>query len=80
MKHCLDGAAGGGKSYGQIVDALLYALKYPGSQQIIFRRTFPDLEKSIIRESLKLYPREVAKYNSSKHIWNFKNGSIIDFS
>ena len=25
------GAAGGGKSYGQIVDALLFALKYPGS-------------------------------------------------
>jgi hypothetical protein len=74
------GAAGGGKSYGQIVDALLYALQYPGSQQIIFRRTFPDLEKSIIRESLKLYPKEVAKYNSSKHIWNFKNGSLIDFS
>ena len=24
------GAAGGGKSYGQIVDALLFALQYPG--------------------------------------------------
>ena len=43
------GAAGGGKSYGQIVDAFLYALKYPGSKQIIFRRTFPELDKSIIR-------------------------------
>ncbi|MBQ7953919.1 MAG: hypothetical protein IJ332_04185, partial [Clostridia bacterium] len=43
------GAAGGGKSYGQVIDALLYALKYPGSKQIIFRRTFPELDKSIIR-------------------------------
>ena len=25
------GAAGGGKSYGQLVDALLFALKYPRS-------------------------------------------------
>ena len=40
------GAAGGGKSYGQLVDALLYALKYPKSKQLILRRTFPELEKS----------------------------------
>ena len=40
------GAAGGGKSYGQLVDGLLYALKYPKSKQIIFRSTFADLEKS----------------------------------
>lgn len=73
------GAAGGGKSYGQLVDALLYALKHPKSKQIIFRRTFPDLEKSLIRVSLEFYPREAASYNSSKHIWTFKNGSIIDF-
>lgn len=70
---------GGGKSYGQLVDALLYALQYPKSKQIIFRRTFPDLEKSLIRVSLEFYPREAASYNSSKHIWTFKNGSIIDF-
>lgn len=73
------GAAGGGKSYGQLIDAFLYALKYPKSKQIIFRRTFPDLEKSIIRTSLELYPREVAIYTSNKHVWTFKNGSIIDF-
>lgn len=73
------GAAGGGKSYGQIVDALRYAITYPGSKQIIFRRTFPDLERSIIRTSLDLYPREVATYNNSKHVWTFKNGSLIDF-
>ena len=73
------GAAGGGKSYGQIVDALQYAVKYPGSKQIIFRRTFPDLERSIIRTSLDLYPREIASYNNSKHVWTFKNGSLIDF-
>lgn len=73
------GAAGGGKSYGQLIDSLLYALKYPKSKQIIFRRTFPDLERSLIRASLELYPRELAKYNSSKHTWNFENGSIVDF-
>ena len=60
------GAAGGGKSYGQLVDALLYALKYPKSKQIIFRRTFADLEKSLIRVSLEFYPREVNIYGNLK--------------
>lgn len=73
------GAAGGGKSYGQLVDGLLYALKYPKSKQIIFRTTFADLEKSLIRTSMNLYPLSIADYNSSKHTWKFKNGSIIDF-
>jgi len=73
------GAAGGGKSYGQLIDALVYACTYSNSKQIIFRRTFPDLERSIIRTSLELYPRQIASYNSSKHVWTFQNGSIIDF-
>lgn len=73
------GAAGGGKSYGQLVDAFLFALNYVKSKQIIFRRTFTDLEKSLIRVSLEIYPKSIATYNSSKHTWKFKNGSIIDF-
>lgn len=51
------GAAGGGKSYGQLIDAFLYALQYPKSKQLILRRTFPDLERSLILVSLELYPR-----------------------
>lgn len=73
------GAAGGGKSYGHLLDGLLYALKYPKSKQIIFRSTFADLEKSLIRTSMDLYPLSIADYNSSKHTWKFKNGSIVDF-
>ena len=73
------GAAGGGKSYGQIVDALLFALKYPGSKQLILRRTFSELDKSLIRTSLGLYPKEIYSFNSSSHTGRFKNGSCIDF-
>ena len=73
------GAAGGGKSYGQIVDALLFALKYPGSKQLILRRTFSELDKSLIRTSLALYPKEIYTFNSSSHTGKFKNGSCIDF-
>ncbi|MBR5543237.1 MAG: phage terminase large subunit [Oscillospiraceae bacterium] len=73
------GAAGGGKSYGQLVDAFLFAIKYPKSKQLILRRTLPELEKSIIRSAIGLYPREVFKYKSAQHEGVFKNGSIIDF-
>lgn len=73
------GAAGGGKSYGQIADALIYALRYPGSKQLILRRTYPELDKSIIRQSLAVYPKEIFKYSSSSHTGVFSNGSIIDY-
>ncbi len=73
------GAAGGGKSYGQVVDALLFALRYPGSKQLILRRTFAELEKSLIRTALAVYPREIYTFNSSSHTGRFKNGSCIDF-
>jgi hypothetical protein len=73
------GAAGGGKSYGQLIDAMLYALKYPNSKQIILRRTYRDLELSIIRQALMLYPRNIFKYSSTSHTGRFMNGSVIDF-
>ena len=73
------GAAGGGKSYGQTVDALLFALKYRGSRQLILRRTFAELDKSLIRVALALYPRDIYSFNSSSHSGKFKNGSCIDF-
>lgn len=73
------GAAGGGKSYGQILDALLFAVEYQGSKQLILRRTFPELDKSLIRTALSIYPRGLYKYNSSAHTMTFIGGSIIDF-
>ena len=72
------GAAGGGKSHGQVIDALLYALKYPRSKQIIFRRSYPELERSILRTMLTLYPRGRYTYNQSSHSFRFFNGSIVD--
>jgi hypothetical protein len=72
------GAAGGGKSYGQVIDALLYALKYPRSKQIIFRESYPELERSILRTMLSVYPQGKYRYNQTSHTFTFFNGSIID--
>jgi len=73
------GAAGGGKSYGQMLDALLFALRYPRSKQLVLRRSFSELDKSLIRTSLEFFPREIYTFNSSTHVGRFKNGSVIDF-
>ena len=73
------GAAGGGKSYGQMVDALLFALRYPGSKQLVLRRTFAELDKSLIRLSLSLFPNNLYSFNSSSHTGKFINGSCVDF-
>lgn len=63
------GAAGGGKTYVQALDALLYAMRYQGSNQLILRRTYPELDMSIIPLTMQMYPPQYAKYNASKHVW-----------
>jgi len=75
----LGGAAGGGKSHALLIDALIFALKYPASRQLILRRTFPELRRSLILVSFSLYPLELASYFSVEHCWRFANGSRIEF-
>lgn len=73
------GAAGGGKSYGQILDAMLNALKYAGIKQLILRTSFPELERSLIMTALEIIPFELYKYNKSNHKMRFNNDSLIEF-
>lgn len=73
------GAAGGGKSYGIVINALLYALKYPGSRQLVLRRTLPELNRSIVLTSQRLFPTRLVSYSSSYNLWRFANGSRIEF-
>ncbi len=73
------GAAGGGKSYGQLVDALIYALRYPGSKQLILRRSFSELDKSLIRVARQIYPATLYRYHATGHCMQFCNGSLVDF-
>jgi hypothetical protein len=73
---------GGGKTFAQIMEAMRYCLLVPGCDCLILRRTFPDLEKSVIRQFLKI-PEWVyggkRNFNASKHVVNFPNGSKLTF-
>ena len=73
------GAAGGGKSYAQLLDALVFAARYPGSRQLILRRTLRELERSLIAVSEQIYPQAVGKLARSDNLWRMVNGSVIEF-
>lgn len=73
------GAAGGGKSFGQLVDAMVFALRYPGSRQLLLRRTYPELERSLIRTARGLYPTSLFTYRAADHSGVFRGGSLLDF-
>ncbi|MBQ4093638.1 MAG: phage terminase large subunit [Oscillospiraceae bacterium] len=73
------GAAGGGKSFAQMLDAFVYAMKYPRSKQLLLRRSRPELERTLVRTALMLYPRELYSYSGSSHRGQFANGSVLEF-
>jgi hypothetical protein len=66
------GAAGGGKS-----DLLLGLARTMHRRSLLLRRTFPDLERSLISRSLEFYG-ERNGYNASKHVWEV-DGRRIEF-
>ena len=73
------GARGGGKTWVLRVKAALGALTYPGIRILILRRTYPELQESIIEPLCKMLPPGLGFYNGSVHIMYFANGSTIKF-
>ena len=73
------GAAGGGKSKAVVMDALLRCLKYPKTHAYVFRRTYGELEDTVIREARDSYPEGLGKYNGARHEIVLPNRSVIHF-
>lgn len=74
------GAAGGGKSECLLLFPIARGFyQHPRFKGIIFRRTYPELEKEIILRSLEWYPATGAKYNDEKKRWTFPSGAIMQF-
>jgi hypothetical protein len=73
------GAAGGGKSYAMLVDALRYCM-YHDYRALIIRRTSPML-KELISVSRHLYPKAFpgATFNKTENVWYFPSGATIQF-
>ena len=73
------GAAGGGKSKAIVMDALMRCLQYPMTHAFIFRRTYAELEDTVIKEARESYPEGLGTYNGSRHEIALPNGSVIHF-
>jgi len=77
------GAAGPGKSVAILFEAVQQALEHDagtGINTLLMRRTFPELEKSLLRYFREKVPRSLySTFNESKHQVTWINGAITDF-
>lgn len=75
------GAAGGGKSFGLLLDPLRY-VSNPDFGAVIFRRTYPEItqEGGLWDESEKLYPLLGAGSNQTALEWTFGSGASVGFA
>lgn len=73
------GAAGGGKSYGLLANALEY-IHRPACRVLILRKTIDELEELIWKSKelyIKAFPK--AEYKKSDRTWEFPSGGTITF-
>lgn len=73
------GGAGSGKSLALLWEAITLGLMYPGAQLLLLRKTYPDLEKGLIRDLFSSVPRDIYKWNDQKHFATLSSGSIVFF-
>ncbi|HTQ61963.1 MAG TPA: hypothetical protein VMI32_17195 [Candidatus Solibacter sp.] len=74
------GAAGPGKTKALLWEAIFQARFWPGADTLLLRRTYPELESSLLAYFRRDVPRRYyKKYNESKHIVTWPNGSTTRF-
>src|SRR6266404_9086238 len=74
------GAAGPGKTKALLWEAMLQANEVPGCDTLLLRRTYPELESSLLAYFRRDVPRKFYKnYNESKHVVTWLNGSTTRF-
>lgn len=74
------GAAGPGKTKALLYEAIRQAHNVPGSDSLLLRRTYPELESSLLAYFRRDVPRKLYRsYNESKHVVTWQNGSRTRF-
>jgi hypothetical protein len=76
------GAAGGGKSDALLIWCLRQAIRYPASNHLYLRRSFPELshaDGAIPRSHDLLDGTGDARWVGTEHKWLFANGSVLEF-
>jgi phage terminase large subunit len=74
------GAAGPGKSKALLMEAIVQANDNTGVNTLLLRRTFPELEQSLLLYFRRDVPRELyLNFNDAKHVVTWLNGSTTRF-
>src|SRR6266478_65415 len=74
------GAAGPGKTKALLWEAIRQAQKVPRSDSLLLRRTYPELESSLLAYFRRDVPRSMyRRYKEAKHIVTWLNGSTTRF-
>ena len=74
------GAAGGGKSELLMMLPIIRGFhQAPRFKGLLMRRTFPELEKSLILRSQEWYPLTGAEYNKQLKRWKWPSGAVLNF-
>ena len=74
------GAAGPGKTKALLWEAIFQAREVAGSDSLLLRRTYPELESSLLAYFRRDVPRSMYhRYNEAKHIVTWHNGSTTRF-
>lgn len=76
------GAGGGGKSASLLALVIRTCVRYPGIQIFWFRKTFPQLNQSVLRNLARYgFAKSLgARWNGSKYELSFPGGSILTFA
>jgi phage terminase large subunit len=74
------GAAGPGKTKALLMETIDQANRYSGVDTLLLRRTFPELESSLMQYFRRDIPPELYRsYHESKHVVTWWNGSTTRF-
>jgi len=74
------GAAGPGKTKALLWEAIRKALLHDGCDTLLLRRTFPELEASLVAQFRRdVPPSWYRSFNEAKHVVTWKNGSTTRF-
>jgi hypothetical protein len=73
------GGNGSGKSAFLLGEAIYVMDQFPGSNVLLLRKDYKQLEKGLILDLKNGVPKELYKYNESKHTARWHNGSMLFF-
>jgi hypothetical protein len=79
--QCLSvGGFRSGKTVGWLMYLVMnYSLAYDNCDILVLRRTFKELESGAIKDFQTFVPPELYKYDQTKHVATFMNGSRVVF-